>query len=523
MGDVIKGSFSRPDRPDREQADADASKMRQQQAGDLRVLVGNNLKMSEESRIIVAEGIYRIIERIKLQNHTVKNLLDEAISLSSEYTINVNFSPKHIGQFSINPDIAKRNDSHIKKLAMKPKPYCAIAQAAAQLLGLEWEEILIEVFGSAKLARSDRPAREIAPEYGQLAKRLCDIADAVGAKYDLQKYFKSVAKSHAALCVASHCKDEATNKLKPNEIDMEWFDGGDIVHWPVRFDVPSPDWINNECNERLPQYPAILLNRWPIGDAATVSIFNDDEQENEKIPSLLGTVKGEYIAELRLCIVPAGPDMRPAAALRVKIFLELGNLSSPKKGSAKNVPDAVPDLIRFPNPIAYAPYGETVGIQGTVTSNDQNTEIYLKCKCDRKTISELILRYFNFEKWSHWGLNSCQFFQINDAICHDWLGISAVWCELANSHEDLEIRVLFPPLFDGSAFDGLSDLPFESVAAGLDCCLSGQGPKIDALFCNWADRYVDAFFDFEEQEIASRQAGYDALDARLLALRGSDK
>jgi hypothetical protein len=104
----------------------------------------------------------------------------------------------------------------------------------------------------------------------------------------------------------------------------------------------TDSWDGRHDSEgTVPPYPIVVLGQWSIGSAFPVRVLTkswlDDPEASEF--TLRGETQGELQVEVRLCIVPHGPDLLPTTALRIRPMLAVESLDIHTKKAAKWSPD----------------------------------------------------------------------------------------------------------------------------------------------------------------------------------------
>ena len=177
------------------------------------------------------------------------------------------------------------------------------------------------MFSATSLAAPGK-ARMAAPEYQELARRLSEIAAAVAAKDHLRNYFQDVVRSGNQLLVANQAEETRWDKLAPADIVLRFYKDRLNLDWPISFRDRTSDARFHDHAQTVPPYPAgSLLGEWFISDVSFLHWDTTDDPRHHKDGeySFGGGLNCHYKAELRLCIVPVGPDLRPTPALRLKI------------------------------------------------------------------------------------------------------------------------------------------------------------------------------------------------------------
>ena len=121
---------------------------------------------------------------------------------------------------------------------------------------------------------------------------------------------------------------------------------------------------------------------------------------------------------------------------------------------------------------------------------------------------------------------ACQFLPLTGTVAEDWFSLPAFDMELQGWHPSqvpTHIRVLGEPLFSNISADDFSPFQANTIAAGLDQCLSGKhGPSLLDILDARAGQFVKLFRDASALARADRDAAMARLDARLRQMRGED-
>jgi hypothetical protein len=204
----------------------------------------------------------------------------------------------------------------------------------------------------------------------------------------------------------------------------------------------------------------------------------------------------------------------------VSVEQPCGKEPDPETTDAVNYPE---NILNFPNDdTIYLPYTESRLISATVCTSDRK----IKCRviCDEAHVPALIRRNFDLARPSFGGVEGCRFLPVTASVCQEWLGLELVSEQWESQRWDDHIRVLGPALMASGSQWGISDLPHGTIAAALDCSLSGQH-HLDpvTMLDERAARMIELFDDLAAEARQKRNAGYDKLNARLRAMRGEEK
>ncbi len=309
MGKVIGFSRRAPSR--REPDPAEERERLRESAAALREELSKNRKTSSEDRTRIAEALWKLLDRVERQaGYSVTDVFVAAGVSERED------STKRKTNFAVDP--AWPQDRKTKaRVVITPRRQLEIVSAVAKLTTWDADELLMEVFGATSLAGPHK-GHEAAPEYATLALTLRQVMQAVSAKHRLQAYFQAVARARPALSVVSTRK-ESSARPKPEEIELcfsedEW---SNHVDWPVTFRKPiAADEF--EAFETVPPYPTIILGTWDIGEGFP-PLTAAKASRGQPDPGLQAAAEdaGRSSVELRLCIIPVGPEMLPEAALYI--------------------------------------------------------------------------------------------------------------------------------------------------------------------------------------------------------------
>ena len=496
MGEVV-----RLPRGSGQEAEAEARAQRAARFEALERVLRARPLMGRADQLRVAEALWRLLHRAEQGNIRKAQVL-RAAGIGTEAD-----STKHLSQYALDPSLPEVRKERAR-LNKRPHKYREIAEAAARLAGWDAREAVLEVFRETTLAGT-RPGQDAAPEYEALARTLREIADAVAAKHGLQEYFREVAESKPNLRVLNdEDEDGPTNKLSPEDIDVYFDHKSDGLDWPISFHEGSGDRDLHDWGGSVPPYPTVVLGKWDVGDEFRICIESDagTDGSGRATPENRTVIGGQYSAELRLCIIPEGPDMIPTGALRVASLFSCqrswieGELTGPFIG--------FDDLISHPD-------DDTEGSFG-ITSDKQN--VWCRLRCVSGDEPDLIAQY-NLGR-----VRGCRFQPLTGQVCQDWLGIELYDCDWSPRERPLHVRVLGPALLDLEYLSGISPFPTDSIASALDRCLSGAGEwDLLALFDERAARLVELLADAQEDAKRSRSAGYRKLAARLRAMRDGNK
>ena len=496
MGEVV-----RLPRGSGQEAEAEARAQRAARFEALERVLRARPLMGRPDQLRVAEALWRLLHRAE-QGNVRKAQVLRAAGIGTDAD-----STKHLSQYALDPSLPEERKNRAR-LNKKPHKYREIAEAAARLAGWDAREAVLEVFRETTLAGT-RPGHEAAPEYEALARTLREIADAVAAKHGLQEYFREVARSGPCLRVLNNeNEDGPKNRLSPGDIDVYFDDNSDGMDWPISFDGGSGDRDLHDWSGSVPPYPTIILGKWSVGDKFRICIESVAGTDGSgRVASENRTIiGGEYSVELRLCIVPEGPDMIPTGALRVTSLFSCQNYWVEGKVTGPFI--GFDDLISHPD----EEYESCSGIM------PGKKNVWCRLRYVSGDEPDLIAQY-NLARG-----RGCRFLPLTGQVCQDWLEIELSDCDWSPREKPLHVRVLGPALLDNEFCSGISPFPTASIASALDRCLSGAGEwDLLALFDERAARLVELLADAQEGSKRSRAAGYRKLAARLRAMRDGNK
>ncbi len=478
----------------RDQNRSTAENQAQQAArlGAMKAALAANRPMAPSDQKTVAEAIWRLLDRLKGQGVSKAETLQKA-GVSGEGD-----STKHLGQFALNPDQPKES-RNVSRLNKKPRVYKNIVNAAAQLTGADADMLLIEVFGATSLVTS-HIIRSAAPEFDELAQRLCDIVDAVASKHDLKTYFHDVLRAGVQLRVSNEDDETEKKPLAADEIEISFKPGyWTEYEWPLAFFEKTNDFRHHDICQNVPAYPSIFLGDWMFEEDCRFQADNKEQDYSDE-PVRLGAgeaVDGMWSVELRLCIIPTGQDLRPTPSFRVTVGTWCG-LSHAFEGNVSNhftkgyIPDNVPCDVRLWDIGTSAP-----------------KEFPLRLWRENLTLPPLLHTYFRDQ-----GCNGCIFLPITGVVVKDWFD-RFPFDRLSGHNVPLHVRKVGKDLLDFIVED-FTPFKARSLAAAFDHCLSGKGGSnpLD-LLDNQAAQLVSLFNDASTIAREERDAGIAHLDSRL--------
>ncbi len=460
--------------------------------GAMKAALAANRPMAPSDQKTVAEAIWRLLDRLKGQGVSKAETLQKA-GVSGEGD-----STKHLGQFALNPDQPKES-RNVSRLNKKPRVYKDIVNAAAQLTGADADTLLIEVFGATSLATS-HIIRSTAPEFDELAQRLCDIVDAVASKHDLKTYFHDVLRAGVQLRVSN--EDDETEKkwLEPDEIEV-LFEPGlcSKLEWPLDFYQTNYDFQQYDSSGTVPVYPTIFLGDWMFEEDYRFQSDNKEEDDSAE-PAPLGNgeaVEGTWSVELRLCIIPIGRDLRPTAAFRVTVGTCCDLSSASGQGSsAQYTKGRIFDNV--PSDVRHLDIGRSA-----------HKDLPIRLWRENFVLPTLLQAYFKDQ-----GTNGCIFLPITGVVVRDWFD-RRPFDDRWEYNLPIHIRKVGKRLLN---FEVEDFTPFKagSLAATFDHCLSGKGGSnpLD-LLDNQAAQLVSLLNEASTTARQERDAGMAHLDSRL--------
>lgn len=477
----------------------DRSAERAERAEALRAVLELNRSMAQADQELVAEGVWKVLERLKAQGITAAQVLQKAGLAKKED------STKWLSQYALNPD-RLRNGRKTPRLNKRPRQYVRILETAAELSNTGQDDVLLEVFDSTTLTVSGN-VPVAGTEYDELTRWLRDISKAVAAKHHLNSYFQDVARSGNQLLVVNGAEESSWKRLAPSEIKLAFSGDRFQLDWPISLGDSTTDAEHHEHdhNHPIPPYPSVLLGEWPIGSECEFGWdIADDSSQREKVSSY-------YKAELRWCIVPVGPDLHPEPALRVKISLSLPELSVKDKQGNLHVL-AIRGLETLPSK-------QPTGFIANIVSGSNS--IWCRLWRDGHDLPPLINKYFP-PSWLDYRA-SCRFFPLTAVVIKDWFSLPAYDLGLHGWHFSdvpLHIRALGEPLFRTISADDFSPFPAGTIAAGLDHCLSGKhDADLLELLDTRAGHLVKLFHEASGAARADRSRGLAQLGSRLRRMR----
>jgi hypothetical protein len=499
-----------------------------ERAAALRRDIAKNRPMTPEDQRLVAESLWQILSRAETSGVSkAKVLLDAGIGGEGDST-------KHLSQYAIPPD---RPENLKHRLNKKPQQYAALAKSCASLAGIDGDATLIELFSKSSLMTLASPS-SAAPQYERLAKSLRDIAKAVAAKHDLQDYFRTIWRAKATLGVdeVSAERAEASERLDPSEIEMEFQCLGIWIDWPVNFYTPSYDASDFDIHGSVPPYPTIVLGQFTVGDKFGDASPGDDvdcdsdwdphtpckvtveigSAPRPGVPPFSKTVfpiSLDFSTEIRLCIVPVGPEMWPEAAFRVVSMSKPVRLSTNGYYPNSDRPVALDIGRRF---IGF-PAGEPVTVNAIIHGTDQNIGCEIKCEAGYKF--GLINKLFPKSVTSEARDTGCTFLPVTGTICEKLLGADWEDDDWDRRTRAAHTRVLGPAIADKGSGSGFLDFPVGSVAANLNDLLSSESEFNPlTMLDERSHRLVTLLADAAREAQESDKAGQERLTNRIRSM-----
>jgi len=474
-----------------------------ERASVLRAALDENRPMRPTDQIQVAEGIWRLLDRLDAQGITKVQVLLEAGLVHHKTD-----STKHLGQYAINPD-RLAGSSNTARLNKKPEKYRKIIDAVAKKANLDADDILLEVFGDTSLAEPGL-TQDASPEFEELARRLCDIAGAIAIKHDLQTYFREFLRSGVSLQVFNDDEETEQRRLMPEDIELFIRNGVYSLDWPINFRSFNNDFHNHDCETNVPTYPSMTLGTFDVGEPCRFYFDQKEDMDEEKaVSSNASAIEGQYNVELRLCIVPVGPDLRPESALRVRVGLScLSPLSEShlyeRTGPAFEIRGAIPTLM--PHSVEAETFSDEPAISYRLWT-------------DGSLLPKPLEKYFPQQN-RNWRGN-CVFLPMTGIIAQDWFNLMLLsGPQLHAMDRPLHIRVLGRDLASHTWGDYFSPFKSGTVAAGVDHCLSGHsGINPLDLLDTRAKQFVELFRDASASARTRRDVAMHRLEVRLRKMR----
>jgi len=494
-----------PDRQSRRMSAAESRAASADRATTLRTALSANLPMIPADQITVAEGVWRLLDRLTRAGVSKAAVLQKAINAKKED------STKWLNQYALNPNRPLGSKAGLR-LNKKPGRYIKIIDVAAELGGVNSNDALLEVFEATSLAASSK-ASLAAPEFEELARQLREVGGAVAVKYDLQRFFQSAYRAGVSLQVLNGDEDSRENRLDPDGIELHICSSRDESVWPVRLRQASDDFYNHWQSETVPLYPSVIIGEWNIGDAQTFH-FDENVDVEHGAPATAcgsGTAEGNYSAELILCIIPTGEDMRPEPALRIRIGLACSEIDS----QGLYLVDPEQETVRFQ-------------VNGIILSTSPSGSLRVRQE-GRSDWSGPTHRLWHdgsalpgpigdyFPAAGNGRRDGCTFVPITGIIAQDWFSLDIYATKGTDvSEEALNIRALGHHLFGEANGEYFSPFKAGTIAAALDHCLTGRdGSDPLKALSDSAKRLVGLFGDAEALAKVKRDAGLARLDRRI--------
>lgn len=526
MGEILDFPGRRHDRA----RDDAAQALRRERAAALREALDRNPAMGREDQILVAEALWRLLDRAERGSGIRKDRILREAGIGG-----ADNPRKHLAQYALSPSVSSERRTKAR-LTKRPRPLLKIADAAARLAGWSVDETLLEVFDASSISAANSP-RQAAPEFEELASHLRSIADTIAGKHDLQAYFRAVARAQVSLAVDEHAMDLLDDKseadIEPDEIELGFQERSGLLDWPISFRQRSEDKDYHDDLGTVPPYPSVILGDWEVGEQFPIGVASDTcPQEGEYGPSPFGgEAVGQYSAEIRFCIVPFGPEMQALPALRITPELTILPLRAEAAlpdayrspdGSFETLFDDPTEIIRFDN-YDTLPTGKPVSVEATVIATGRRVRCLLTC--DAAVVPAIISSTFDLSRIDLFGLQvprqRCVFLPVYGTVCTDWLSGSASSQTWYASDKTMHVRALGPPVLHNRDGSGFSVFQAGTIAAALDRCLSGkEGPDLIAMLDERAGRFKKLLAQAQGGAEQARERGYARLQARLRTMSG---
>jgi hypothetical protein len=209
-------------------------------------------------------------------------------------------------------------------------------------------DVLLEVFGQVNPNLWGGDAREAAPEFVELARRLRFVADGISAKYDLTTFFREVEKAGVSPALESGREQEIEFSSKNR--DTDGVSMASELRWPIELYQPTYVCYYERCGD-LPAYPLVVLGAWNLFDRPfqyTVSPVSKTRRKNANRAQM-----GWPAVVLSFCIAPIGEERSATPVLRVDLRATLRGLGwiefrtghhtvGDHKITIKNIPELPP-------------------------------------------------------------------------------------------------------------------------------------------------------------------------------------
>lgn len=459
----------------------------------------------------VARALYAVLERTS-RNHGIRkaSVLREA-GLKSEGD-----PTKHLSQYTLPPHPAD-NAARRGRLRKKAEPYARIAKAAASLAGLDEDSVLGEVFAAASPEASSRVDADI-EKYEELARVLRTGVEGIARRLNLQDYFLAVQKS--GLRATAERNPDAVAKslslLSSHDVNVI-FDRGGPYDWDISFRRPTAQQFC-ENDEAIVCYPSISIGMWHIGDPVPIHVSVEPEGEVGS-PSKI-ELRAHYVAELRLCIVPLQPDLRPEPALRVALRATVDSLPVQTEHSGVTKPT---DIIQAGQPSrpesGFRNYWHLPVQVGAEIYHDE----FGNCRVDsiERPLPDLVRRYFGDASGKSPQFDGVRFFPVDGQVLHDWLGFS--YFDMSYFWEDFygdEVpeNIVFYGLHDRdwdsvtATSSGYSPFTPGSLAAAIDRSLWATHHSILDKLADKTEQLTSAFFESIDLQRQIREERLQAVE-----------
>jgi hypothetical protein len=462
------------------------SREERERAEALDRIIQKSHPMSPEDQEQVAKALGRLLDRVSKEGiRPSEVLLAAGIGQKGDST-------KHLPQYAIMP--GKASSKH--RLTKTPQPYRRIMEAVTELARLNRDEELLRLFDGTALVRgvSTEPA---SPLFRILANRLCGVAEAVASKHRLQEYFTKIERTRPHLGVTNHDElDLIGNRVKPEDIEIGFHTFGDAhLDWPITMASHTSELSNHDGYGTIPPYPAVVLGTFRVGYPVPLTISFEN---SNVVPPPFTSASGEYWAEIRFCIVPASPDFRPIAAFRINMSVTINFRAEDDRHLASA------ETREYPSP------GEFLLVE---VKRKDGPPVECRIRADAANLPDLIKHSPPvLLKRGH------TFLSVDAFTCQDWGSLETHENNWDRRLHESHLLVLGPYIIEPG---GASDFRSHTVAAGLDCILSGQaGPDLLTMLDERSERMVTLFNEAGEETGAARTEGYADLEARLRKMRG---
>lgn len=489
-----------------------------QRSRDLQAKLEKNAVLPHADQLEIATNVWRVMERAQSQGRTTKAKIMREAGIGGS-----DDSTKHLSQFAVNPqwpELRRKN----ARLNKKPRPYLNLVEAAAKLAGWDPDETVFEVFSEISLARVG-PARLPNPAFEDLAKRLRDIGESVAVKHQLQTYFRSLSILKPDLGLRSDLvakiETESVSKSTGLWEFLEFSNRPDVnQEFPIPLSKKSFECYHDN-NASVPPYPTVVLGQWAVGCRFPVRILSkswiDDSVGSDF--KLRGVTEGKIQVEVRLCIVPHGPDMVPIMVVRLLALLQIYSLDvqtkpaisfEHRRNKIRSLDFKKKDFME-----------EELSCGGYIADHEP---IGCRLELNKNDLPAAYSRYFD-NIWITVGTcNFAHFFRVTAEVLEDWLGDDCDdrdWFAEPYQHH---LLVLGPPILD-NLYSYLDDttsslLPYGTPAMAVEGSILLRNNFNLVHMLDERSASLVALLDIACDEANSaRDAEYQFLDQRLAAMR----